>query len=580
MKQSRLLPILFSSLFFSFISFCFADQSSQKPLSAFVTDPTPWLHRTANSEQRQPVYLGASPREFCLGLAPKDKGKASLYDVLRRRGEEQAKDVHNALVKKGVIKKNAFIELECWPVRDDFGQLTWAFARWRQGESKWKWLDVSLVPEPHDIYLVRSAFLPSKMYPSKKEDYHLLFDDVLKLKGLYDKPLFGDCIWTEDGKYGKVFKAWVPVDKMEEYSVKNSYHVCRVLPQPARLNEKPVVFYLSVSSNKVIWPQNINWKKENTALPELADSGPRIKVWPKDFISAYKNDVLRLDGERQAVFPITKRQVFFKEKTNIDKNNQLQDIVAYLEERYKILGIKTWRQDFTWRGMKQSNLIAVIPGSDPNARPVLMADHIDTAFCEDIYEETGKRVSAPGADDNYSATATLLRAAEVLKDTKPRHDIWLVHLTGEEFPQDDLGATYFVNQLLKEKKDIEGLVLMDMIGHRENNTSIFQINPGDSESSLRMAKIALDAAKRITKFQPALRTRFDEKSYLYNTDGLIFSEYGFPVVYLNEHMNKLENMYRKGYHHSTDTGKKIDWNYATDIAKIAIETTAALADVH
>lgn len=570
----------FFLLFFLFFTSLFADTDSSQPaLTSFVEDPAPWLRRTADSEQRQPLYIGSTPREFCLGLTPKDAGKVLLYEILRVRGEEQAGNIRNALVKKGGLSKDATLQLEAWPVRDEFGQLTWAFARWRQGRDMWKWLDASLVPEPHDVYLVRSPFLPVKMDPRKKEDFHLIFDDVLKLKGLYDKPLFGDCIWTEEGEQGKVFEAWVPVDRMEEYGAKNKFPVCRVLPQPARLNGKPVEFFLSVrSDDKVIWPESISWKKEITALPELPGSGLRIKAWPKDFISAYKNDILALDGEREAVFPITKRKVIFKNKNNIDKANQLQDLVAYLEERYKILGLKTLRQDFTWRGMKQTNLIAVIPGTDPGAKPVLMADHIDTAFCEDIYAKTGKRISAPGADDNNSATAVLLRAAEVLKDTGPKHDIWLVHFTGEEFPPDDLGATYFVTQLLKDKIDIEGLVLIDMIGHREKGSRIFQINPGDSQESLRMAKIAFDAAGKITEFEPVLRTRFDEKSFLYNMDGLIFSEYGFPVLFLNEHMNKLENMYRKGYHHSTDTSQKIDWDYAADIAKVAIETVAVTAD--
>jgi len=121
-------------------------------------------------------------------------------------------------------------------------------------------------------------------------------------------------------------------------------------------------------------------------------------------------------------------------------------------------------------------------------------------------------------------------------------------------------------------------VLMDMIGHRESaNDMIFQVNPGDDEPSMRMAGTALDVAAGITRFTPVLRTRYDPRSYLYNTDGLIFSEAGYPVVYLNEHINRLENFFRKGYHHTTDTSRKMDWNYASDIGKVAIQTAAIMA---
>ena len=40
---------------------------------------------------------------------------------------------------------------------------------------------------------------------------------------------------------------------------------------------------------------------------------------------------------------------------------------------------------------------------------------------------------------------------------------------------------------------------------------------------------------------PTLRPRFDDKSYLYNTDGLVFEEAGYPVLFLNEHINRWEN---------------------------------------
>ncbi len=176
------------------------------------------------------------------------------------------------------------------------------------------------------------------------------------------------------------------------------------------------------------------------------------------------------------------------------------------------------------------------------------------------------------------ATAALLRAAAVLKDSRLFHDIWLVHLTGEEFPPDDLGAREFLGRLMRAGQDISGLVLMDLIGWRAGADDVFQVNPGDSSASMRMAAEAFDSARALRiKFRPKLRPRFDSRSYLYNTDGLLFSDTGYPVVLLNEHMNRLENLNRVGYHHTTDTSRKIDWEYAASIAKTAIETVARLS---
>jgi len=45
-----------------------------------------------------------------------------------------------------------------------------------------------------------------------------------------------------------------------------------------------------------------------------------------------------------------------------------------------------------------------------------MADHYDTAFMEDKYDKdrggSGARLSACGADDNYSATAALMLSTD------------------------------------------------------------------------------------------------------------------------------------------------------------------------
>ena len=73
-----------------------------------------------------------------------------------------------------------------------------------------------------------------------------------------------------------------------------------------------------------------------------------------------------------------------------------------------------------------------------------MADHYDTAYMEDCYEKdrggSGARLAAAGADDNHSATAALMLGApiflELSRAGRLACDIWLVHLTGEEFPSD------------------------------------------------------------------------------------------------------------------------------------------------
>ena len=295
--------------------------------------------------------------------------------------------------------------------------------------------------------------------------------------------------------------------------------------------------------------------------------------------------------------------------------------------------------DFTqyggWLGnqngkIHERNLLVVIPGKN-RKQAVVLGDHYDTAYMEDIFEKerggSGARLAARGADDNYSASATLLQAAPIFlklsKEGKLERDIWLIHLTGEEFPSDCMGARNLCQSLIekdlsltldeKTKIDISdteivGLYVMDMIGHnRDSDQDIFQISPGKSAESLYLAyqahianmiwndcahkwnrqpgRLNLSRGQRIKEMKEIpdiarhlalkgeVRTQYNPHSSLFNTDGQIFSDTGVPVVLFMENYD----INRTGYHDSKDTLENIDLDYGTAFAAIAIETVARIA---
>ena len=180
-----------------------------------------------------------------------------------------------------------------------------------------------------------------------------------------------------------------------------------------------------------------------------------------------------------------------------------------------------WNTDFDfsafggWKNNQEGhtherNLLVIIPGKNRN-EAIIMADHYDTAYMEDIYDKSsggvGARIAAAGADDNCSATATLLQAAPVFlklsKEGLLERDIWLVHLTGEEFPSDCMGSRHFAQALVEKTLQMRlnngqmvdlsgvrvvGVYVMDMIGHnRDSEMDIFQISPGKGQMSLQLA---------------------------------------------------------------------------------------------
>ncbi len=300
-----------------------------------------------------------------------------------------------------------------------------------------------------------------------------------------------------------------------------------------------------------------------------------------------------------------------------------------------------WRTDFDfplfggWKSNQEGHayerdILVYIPGND-HSQCVILADHYDTAYMEDIYYASrggnGARKAAAGADDNDSATATLLQAAPIYlhlaREGKLQRDIWLLHLTGEEFPADSLGARHFCQAVVEKtlrlhleadqwidlsNTRVAGLYVMDMIAHnRDSDRNIFQISPGMGLQSLQLARQAHIAnmiwnnATREWNMSPErvgcghgkrsqdgstipdiskylslggeVRTVNDPASSLFNTDGQIFSDTGIPAVLFMENYD----INRTGYHDSLDTMANIDLDYGAALAAIAIETVARVA---
>ncbi|HZT83375.1 MAG TPA: M28 family peptidase [Gemmataceae bacterium] len=301
----------------------------------------------------------------------------------------------------------------------------------------------------------------------------------------------------------------------------------------------------------------------------------------------------------------------------------------------------TWRTDFdfSWMGGWMDNqegvtherdLIAVIPGRD-RGRAVIMADHYDTAFMADRYEAehggNGARLAAWGADDNHSATAALMLAAPVLlelsRQGKLGCDVWLIHLTGEEFPADCLGARHLAQEVVQgtlrmrtakgrwrdlSKVRVKGLYVLDMVAHNnDRERDVFQIAPGTSREAMWLAEQAHLANRAWNESVPfwnerpgrrgrgrgrrspdgtripeaaehpvltgEVRPAYSPRSTLYNTDGQIFSDAGIPAVLFMENYD----INRAGYHDTHDTMENIDLDYGAAVAAIAIESVARAA---
>lgn len=538
--------------------------------------PEPWLDSPGTSEQYFPIFIGASVRDLVLGRPP--AARPRLPVALRELGAAQARRIAETLPARRV-------DLELWPTQDWNGQPNWVFARWRRrGDAAWTWLSQAHNWRPAWSQVVGTKpLLPEPIDPSQSPGREDLFGDFLEAKSLYHQPRFGNCVYLRRST-GALELAWphprerqARMPALTEPGAFDAY----CLNQPARFNDRPAAFVVAVDAGALAWPAGIDWTPAPGERPPPAPVGVALQVpaWPSEFAARYREDLAIAAGEQEARDPRSGATARFRKRGTFQPDHDLERMVDYLEERYRALSIETVRQRFTWRGIPQSNLIAMIRGREPGP-PVVMADHIDAAVEEDTFAATGRRVTSHGADDNATATAALLGAAAVLRDARPRRDIWLVHLTGEEFPADCLGARHFLSELMRARRDVHAVVITDFIGWHYPGRPAFQISPTSVPGSERMAALALDAARRLAPELTALYAARDRlRNAVFQTDLLEFELHGIPGVLFNEDMDYSDPQSGSPHNHrSTDVLANVDVPFAAAVAKVAIETTLRLAN--
>jgi hypothetical protein len=202
-------------------------------------------------------------------------------------------------------------------------------------------------------------------------------------------------------------------------------------------------------------------------------------------------------------------------------------------------------------------------------------------------------------------------------------DVWLLHLTGEEYPAEGLGTCRMCQWLVEgtlalhtadgkqhdqSRVKIQGVYVLDMIAHNaENERDVFQIAPGVAPESLWLAQQAhlanqawndgaetwnrrpdrkragrgkrsrdgrtMPPVARHLPLHGEIRPHDDPRSTLFNTDGQAFSDFGIPVVLFMENYD----INRVGYHDTHDNMTLIDLDYGAALAAITIESVARAA---
>ena len=114
------------------------------------------------------------------------------------------------------------------------------------------------------------------------------------------------------------------------------------------------------------------------------------------------------------------------------------------------------------KGAESVNIVARIPGSKTNERPILIGAHYDTCGPN------------PGADDNAAAVAILLHISPLVTRLNLKRDVIVAFFDAEEppsFGNPSMGSVRFYEDHLENTKDSDSAcipacaVIMDLVGH-------------------------------------------------------------------------------------------------------------------
>jgi Zn-dependent M28 family amino/carboxypeptidase len=220
-----------------------------------------------------------------------------------------------------------------------------------------------------------------------------------------------------------------------------------------------------------------------------------------------------------------------------------------ISARLEALGLHPHEQAFEFDGHATANILATLPGSDPDAGIIVVGAH---------HDHLGKKHL--GANDDASGIAAMLAIAEALHDTTPRRTIVFAAWGAEE--AGELGSAYFVAHPTIELADVVEYINLDMVGSYRSRGFVAAMG---TFGKLPARALLQTTMKSFPKLSVGLGGRAER------SDHEAFCKQGIPYVFFWTPDTRC-------YHETCDTTANLDTAHMAQIAHLAGDLVAALAD--
>ncbi len=237
------------------------------------------------------------------------------------------------------------------------------------------------------------------------------------------------------------------------------------------------------------------------------------------------------------------------------------------------------RSDSTFEDFKSPEVIAKLPGSDPQLKNehVILMGHLDHLGLSTTAKPGADAINN-GALDNAAGVATMIEAAHafVASGKPPRRSVMFISNTAEELGL--LGADYFAANPTVPAQSIVGLVDLDMPLLLYPFTDVIAF--GADRSTVAKAVAAAGQSMGV-KVSP---DPMPEQSIFVRSDHYRFVTRGIPAIllmtgYANGGEKHWKDFLGKTYHSpQDDLTQKIDWNAAARYGELNYRISRMLAD--
>ncbi|MEW6049939.1 MAG: M28 family peptidase [Candidatus Zixiibacteriota bacterium] len=332
--------------------------------------------------------------------------------------------------------------------------------------------------------------------------------------------------------------------------------------QAVRLDEDRFLVHLSSSTVKAIATEANLKCRELSDLSIRFTHQPSIAVAQDEWRDGFPSDSLALRVSQDSLYAFDSRlQAFYTRFFRTDSAFKARD---WLVQKFQGWGYTQVTTQPVWVGEYwgtpcncwSDNVMTIKPGWAEPEKIIVIGAHYDS------YSQYDEMVHAPGADDNASGTSVVLEMARILKDIPLRKTIIFMPFGAEEIWM--YGSYVAVDSFAAVGADIEVMYNYDMVGYEPNTVYNTRLQAGNNQAYLN---VSVACASRVSSIVPWL------PSGLQASDHTPFDEQGWPVVYTAEGDFNTPN-----YHQPTDSTSKLNFDYMTNIARMAAAALGYVGD--